>query len=405
MTVSLTTGLAVAGLLAGTTAPALHPNENPAVTTVAAAGYRGDLVSATHLKTFSPAQVDAYVEDHGFARPHSRYPTALYRVVYRTITPAGRPTTASGLVALPRSADRRLRLTSYTHGTTSNRDDVASVSEDDTSRAVALMFGGAGMAVAAPDYLGLGLGPGHHPYVHLASETSASVDMLLATRSFAAGRGVRLDRDVLVSGFSQGGRVAVNLGKALQLGRVPGFGLGAVAAVAGPYDLERVELPAAFDGRVDPRAAAFYLGYLVTAWDRLIGLYDDPAQAFKPPYDTTVEALFDGRHSFDEIIAGLPATPADLFQPAFVQRLLHPTGSYGRLVRAGDASCEGWTPKAPVRLYYGGTDREVVPGNTASCLRSFGRSKVRAIEVGPVGHFESWFASYPGILAWFGSLG
>lgn len=402
-------GLTAAALLTTTTAlaatthpatTAAHADRTSAAGGKAVAGqHRGQVVQAMYLKTLAPAQVDAYVEDHNFDRPHSRYAVSLYRLVYRTTDLDGRPTTASGLVALPERRGRSLRLTAYTHGTISNKDDAASVSDDDTSRAIVLMLGGAGLAVAAPDYLGLGLGPGMHPYGHLASETSASADLITATDRFARNRGLRLQHDVLVSGFSQGGRVAVNLAKQLEQGKVHGFGVKAVAAVAGPFDLEHTELPAAFDGGMDPKSANYYLSYLVTTWKRLVGLYDDPAEAFKPPYDETVEQLFDGHHSFDDIMAGLPETPDELFQPAFVHKLLNPAGAYARLLRSGDASCRGWRPHVPVRLYYGSADREVVPANTASCLRTL--HGAQGVNVGPVGHFESWFGSYPRILAWF----
>ena len=242
-----------------------------------------------------------------------------------------------------RGNQRRLRVTSYTHGTISNRNDVASVAEDDTSRAVALMFGGAGLVVSAPDYLGLGLGPGQHPYGHLASSTTASADLLVATRTLAAGRGIGLDHDVLVSGFSRGGTIAVDLGKALQRGAVPGFRLGKVAAVAGPYDCATSSCRGSSTAGVEPKIATYYVAYLVTAWQRLIGLYDDPAEAFRPPYHRAVEGLYDGQHNFEDILAGLPATPAELFRPGFEHRLLHPTGRYAELLRAGDGSCRGWT--------------------------------------------------------------
>lgn len=385
-------GLAAVAFLAGSTAAAA--GEAPPVVLT---DQRGDLVDATYLKTYSAQQVDAYVDEQGFTRPRSRYAVDLYRVIYRTIDPAGEMTIASGLVILPKSPRRELQLTSYTHGTISNRNDAASVSDGD-NRAVALMFGGAGLAVSAPDYLGLGLGPGKHPFMHLASETTASADLLVATRQLTAHRGIRLHRDVMVSGFSQGGRVAVNLGKSLQQGRVPGFRLDRAAAVAGPYDLERIELPAAFDGQVNPKLATYYLAYLVTTWKTLAHLYSDPAEAFQAPYDRTVETLFDGHHGIEDILAGLPESPDQLFLPAFKKKLLAATGSYAHLLRAGDASCRGWTPEQPVRLYYGSSDVEVVPANALSCQRTLG---ARTVNLGPIGHFESWYTAYPRILTWF----
>ena len=46
------------------------------------------------------------------------------------------------------------------------------------------LFASAGYAAVAPDYLGLGTGPGLHPYMDLSSEVTASVDMLDAGRRY-----------------------------------------------------------------------------------------------------------------------------------------------------------------------------------------------------------------------------
>ncbi|MEV0261963.1 hypothetical protein AB0I49_11510 [Streptomyces sp. NPDC050617] len=62
---------------------------------------------------------------HG--RRHCPYRLAR-RIVYRTVAPHGRPTTAGGLPALPRSGERRLRSVSFTHGTELAEKAVASVS-------------------------------------------------------------------------------------------------------------------------------------------------------------------------------------------------------------------------------------------------------------------------------------
>jgi hypothetical protein len=37
---------------------------------------------------------------------------------------------------------------------------------------------------AMPDYIGMGGSPGLHPYVHAASEATASIDMIRAAREF-----------------------------------------------------------------------------------------------------------------------------------------------------------------------------------------------------------------------------
>ena len=64
------------------------------------------------------------------------------------------------------------------------------------------------------------------------------------------------------------------------------------------------------------------------------------------------------------------------------------------------------TPHAPLRLYYGSMDRDVLPDealNAARIMQARG-ANVAAIDVGPVGHDASMFAAAPRILAWLGEL-
>src|SRR5205809_378975 len=85
----------------------------------------------------------------------------------------------------PRPRPRQLRTVSVAHGTEAYRGDAPSVSQppvadDGWAQAPALTYASAGFAAVAPDYLGLGVGPGPHPWMDVPSETTASLDMLRA---------------------------------------------------------------------------------------------------------------------------------------------------------------------------------------------------------------------------------
>ncbi|TDW19300.1 hypothetical protein [Kribbella kalugense] len=363
---------------------------------------RGALVSAVPVAQLTAAQLDAASVDFPGTPPAS-YGVTAYRLIYRTIDHDGRPTTASGIVVLPDGRRGALTVAEYLHGTNATKAAAASVDDTSTDRLVTALFAGQGLVGVAPDYLGLGLGPGPHPYLDTKTETTASADLLLAARTFAAKHGVALKRDVLVTGFSQGGRATMGFGRALSRGEVGPFRLGAIQAVAGPYDLLGSELPASFDGRLLPATATFYLAYLMTAWNRTVGLYDDPREVFQAPYASTVEGLFDGTHTEGEIHAGLPNTPEELFTPAFIRQLQHPTGRLLRAARAADDVCRDWTPRVPVDLYSGTKDTDVTAANTDACaagLRARG-ADVTVHSMGPVDHTGTAFAAYPGIIRAF----
>jgi dienelactone hydrolase len=279
----------------------------------------------------------------------------------------------------------------------------ATVDPQSPDRLVTAMFAGAGLVGVAPDYLGLGLGPGRPPYLDLKTEVSSSADLLLAAKTFALRQGVVLKRNVLVTGFSQGGRASLAFGRALQRGQVGSFRLGALSAVAGPYDLAGVELPAVFSGEVPPRTAVAYLGYLVTAWKHTIGLYDDPREVFRAEYAGTMEGLFDGTHTYEEIGAGLPESPEKLFTPEFLAELRHPSGVFAQALREGDRICTDWTPRVPVTLSVGANDQDVVPANASACATNLRRrgATVTIHSMGDADHNGTALAAYPEIVRSF----
>lgn len=362
---------------------------------------RGELVAITPVARVGRAGVADFLATAGMDTGTVRHGVRAYRLTYRTITPQGAPTTATGLFVLPEGGAHRLDLVSDTHGTMAHRDYAPSVTED-SGRYAAYLQASAGRAVAAPDYLGLGKGPGFHPYMDTGSAVTASLDMLRASRTAAQRLGRPLTGDVYASGFSQGGQVAMALGKALESGADRRFTLRALAPVSGPYDLEHAETPAIFDGRVNSTSALFYMTYFLTAQNRLHPLWKDPSEAFRKPYADIVDGLFDTNHFEEEIIPALPATLKELLTDDYYQRIQHPTGALLAVIRAQDGNC-AWKPDVPVRLYSSSGDTDVPIANARSCAADLARRGVKApvIDQGSTTHNETYLKSGPQIVRWF----
>ncbi|MBR8642186.1 hypothetical protein KEF29_29805 [Streptomyces tuirus] len=406
-------GLALAGLLAAGTLFAVqspvsagaatdrggHSAEHPDE------ARRGAFVSAEHVQGLTPRQVEQALADAGLDEAGVRHGVDAYRLVYRTLDPQGRPTTASGLVVLPRTEERWLRTVSYAHGTLVNRHDAPSVKEGTAERAAPLAFAGAGFAAIAPDYLGFGEGPGRHPWMHAESEAGASLDLLRAGRTFALRHGRILDRRILVSGFSQGGHAATALARQLAEGKGGWLRLGALAPVSGPYDMGGVQLPAMLSGKLDPYEATLGIAQWTVAWNGVYRFYSDPSEAFRAPYDQTVEQLFDGEHTLDEIFAELPGTPQELLTSAFLERLTNPTAEIAAAFRDNDRTCD-MNPRVPTRLYAASGDPSVLPVNAEHCseaIRARGGS-TELVDLGAVDHITSEQRAVPAVVRWFSGL-
>jgi hypothetical protein len=335
-----------------------------------------------------------------------------YRLVYRTVDATGRPTTASGLLALPINRDRRLRTVSFAHGTEIYKGDAPSTSSDVFLIGPAITFASAGFAAVAPDYLGLGVGPGLHPWMDVPSETTASLDMLRAARTFVAGMGRQLDRDVLVSGFSQGASAALGLGRALQAGADPYFRVGAVAPISGAYQFRHAEIPALFtEGELNARLGVAYATYLLVAFDRLHHIYASPADVFASDY-VGVADLFDGKHPGLEVLAGLPPSIDLLLNDDGKAFLQHPTGRFAAALRELDSVCADWTPRVPTRLFMSPGDEEAANANTFGCQSSFAArgARIPVVDLGVdrdyngMVHEGSEVLGVPAVTRWFDGL-
>ncbi|MCY1144530.1 lipase [Actinoplanes sp. Pm04-4] len=347
-----------------------------AVTPATAAS--GRLVSVTALRTYPTwGDVDAALAADKFDPGTDRFGVRTYRLVYRTTDATGKPTTASGLVALPINGWRWLRTVSFGHGTEIFKGDAPSTSDDIFVIGPALTFASAGFAAVAPDYVGLGVGPGPHPWMDVPSETTASLDLLRAARDFTRTQGKQLTRDVYASGFSQGASTALGLARALQSGADPWFRAAAVAPISGAYDFRRAEIPALFTSEVHPVLASAYTSYLLVAFDRLHDIYPTPGYVFRKPY-VGLAGLFDGNHTGEEVLGALPATIDDLLTPQGKALLLHPTGRFAEALAEADSVCTNWTPRMPVRLYYSPGDEQAVNANTDHCHTALAARGVRA---------------------------
>ncbi|MER7829546.1 hypothetical protein [Streptomyces sp. NPDC095602] len=387
-------GAAVLGTLTALVAPVPAAADAPAERLPG-----GALLTAEPVADLSAAEVAEQL--HGkIDSSRVRYGVTAYRVTYRTTDSAGAPTTASQLVVLPKRRARHLTAVSWLHGTTVYRKDVASLNPKSNDRLVALLFASTGRAVSAPDYVGLGLGEGFHPYGDPAATVAASVDGLRAARALAHRTGRELKRKVQVSGFSQGGPATMLVGRALQReGADRYFRPGALAPVGGPFDASAFEAAAADDRIAN---SGIYLAYFATAWNRMYGLYATPGDAFRSPYDTRVEGLFDGHHTARQIVAELPAASRDLFTEDFLNKIRKPEGVLKERLRPMDHTCD-WRPDVPVEIFHSRGDKDVDFGHAAHCARQLTRNGAshRLTDVGDHDHNTSVRQALPRILAFF----
>lgn len=350
-------------------------------------------VALTHVKTWPALQAAAMLRLAGIDAVRPRHTVDAWRVVYPSTDHAGRPIRLSGFLALPRGAEPT-SLVSWHHGTATTRTAVPSNVSGD-AMAAAFAFAGTGRAVIAPDYLGLGASPLTHTYLVADDTARAIVDLLAAAR---ATPGVPATPPFLV-GFSQGAHACLATQAAMEAAGQP---VRASAAVAGAHNLRRISLPAALAGGA--ASHSLYLAYLSRGYAARYGRALE--SVLTGDWAARARDLFDRPHTPAEIIAGLPAQPRAMFRPDFLAAA-DGGGAHWLLDALAANETSHFTPRAPIRLYYGSADRDVIPREalaTADAMTARG-ADVRAVDVGPQAHDPSMLAAAPKIAAWLTALG
>jgi hypothetical protein len=274
----------------------------------------------------------------------------------------------------------------YMHGTIRHKTDAPSyllqTPEGDVFGAT---YASDGSVLVEPDYLGLGVaGAGtYHPYLHLQTEASAGVDLLRATRLLAAQRGVTLAaRDLFVTGYSQGGGAAMGLFRELERNFASELPVLGAALGSGPYDLGSTARTM-LEANPDYHAAALYTAYLIATLDTVYRIAPQLSDLLATPNDRIAAHLRDGTAT-DAELATLPSHPRAVIRADVVQAMLadanHPVWQAAR-----DNDTYDWAPRTPIRMYYGGADRDVPKENAltaATRMRANGAPNVAAVNVG-----------------------
>jgi pimeloyl-ACP methyl ester carboxylesterase/predicted secreted protein len=331
----------------------------------------------------------------------AQYGMAIWRVTYETVGIDGRPSTASGTIIVPEGAVGPLPVVSDQHGTQTARLSPEAPPMANEIYSAGLLFATQGYLVVGADYLGLGESSGLHPYYHADSEASAALDMLRAARSAVLDLGVEFGDELFLTGYSQGAHVTMALHRAIEQGEE--FVVTASAPMAGAYDLDRVSVPMSI--ATPAVSTPLYLTYAVLGLDQVYGFVDDWNEVFLDSYAETAFELFDGEHEAADIVAALPADPAQLFQPAFLADLAAGIGGFAEALRANNVY--DWAPFAPVRLYHGGADADVPFRNAevASARMTELGADVQIVNVGDdLDHATASTPSYISAKAWFDSI-
>ena len=287
---------------------------------------RGDLIgeAPTLVASYSPDELLALVSTDEVTQilleevltPECRID--VYRFEYQTVDPAGILTPASAALVVPNDSaspcqgERPIVL--YAHGTNTNKSfNMTDLSDNGEGLLMAGVFAAEGYIVVAPNYVGYDTSTlGYHPYLNGEQQSNDMMDALTAARSALPTADAPATTDggqLLVTGYSQGGYVAMATHRALQ---EAGETVTASAPMSGPYALSAFS-DAIFQGQVTG-GSPVNLTLLITSYQNAYGnLYSSTTDVYEAQYATDIETLLPSTTPLGELVAQGRLPDAALF--------------------------------------------------------------------------------------------
>ncbi len=384
---------------------------------------RATIITAQLVGGATSTQIDAGTAASGLQQLSgiAKCDVDVRYVLYMTRDPAGLPQTASTAVFVPSGArpecngggTGKLPVVVHAHGTTTAKSyNMANVARDPATGAfvnaagaeaslVLAMYAAQGFIVIAPNYLGYDASSlQYHPYLNAENQTLDMVDAMRAAYSHLnAASANKPGAKLFVTGYSQGGHVAMALHRTLERDYATEFTVTASGPMSGPYNMGKFvglinsgpnpgvcdESPRGINCTVNGGATLF-TPLLLTSWQKSYGnLYTSPAEAYQAPFAATAETLFPTDTPIPELIATgkLPADPTFtlLFGPGGLINEPFRADYFSNANNGFKKAAElntllNFTPKGKMALCYSNGDPTVFGFNSTDAQLYFGSQGV-----------------------------
>jgi acetyl esterase/lipase len=222
---------------------------------------------------------------------------------YGTVGGANEKTMASGGIMVPSGTDAACQgprpVLLYAHGTSTDKNKNMASPQDSEAALIAAMYAAQGYIVVAPNYAGYEASTlSYHPYLNADQQSKDMLDGLAAARKSFASIGANASSKLFVTGYSQGGHVAMATVKAAQ---AAGITVTASAPLSGPYNLGYFG-DVVYSGTVNGGATLF-TPLVTTSYQKSYGnLYTNPSTIYSPQFATGIEALLPSTTSITGLV-------------------------------------------------------------------------------------------------------
>jgi hypothetical protein len=257
----------------------------------------------------------------------------VHYIEYGTVGAANEKTNATGALMVPNGSSAACSgarpVVLYAHGTTTAKGyNIAAITDPANAGAgegglLAAMYAAQGFIVVAPNYAGYDKSTlSYHPYLVADQQSKDMIDALAAARKALPGllAPAADNGKLFITGYSQGGHVAMATQRAMQAAGTP---VTALVGQSGPYALSTL-VDATFGGSPNLGGTVF-TPLLTTSWQKAYGdIYGAPGDAsniYTATYATGIDTLMPTTLSFNELFSTNKLPQLALFDTAVADTL------------------------------------------------------------------------------------
>ncbi len=315
----------------------------------------------------------------------------LYKISYGSTDEKGRQVVLTGLVVLPQNGAPN-GLVIYDHGTIADPRKAPSqykgAADNSEPESAILAFASGGYAIVMPDYLGLGDNKAAHPYPLNVVNSRSGADIIKPARTLAGFQNVAIGTRLFVTGYSEGGGVAMALVRELEQSNDPSDQVFASAPASGPYDLSgatRQFMMAQPTDQAGFVVRLYLISYMAYYFHKEYGV--KLTDYFKPSMALTVSTAYPANITDESLIKRLVVAATlmrsknsifNVITPRF-RRAMETLDTSDPVVRELQRNnVYDWSPRSKMLLINLKGDTIVDPANTEKAFRTMRARGVRA---------------------------
>jgi len=311
--------------------------------------------------------------------PFAKYDVTFYRMVYK-VNYQGQDVQASGLLGIPEGTPTPPALLSAQHGTMFLQAEAPSNFPATFSGFE--LFASTGFVTVIPDFIGYGTSRNiFHPYFDQEASALTVVNMVKAAQYFLKSNGTKLNKNLFLAGYSEGGYVTMAAQQEIETHPGHNLTLTAAAEGAGGYDLPEFLNQIA---TVPTYASPSFLAFIIQAYNTTYTWNRPLTDFFQQPYAGKIPTLLNGTKNTDQINAELTTDLAALFNPTFYANLKNPSGEPVLRQKLLENSFNNWVPRSPTRLYHGTNDESVFFSTSVTTYTRFKAAGATNVEFFPI---------------------